>query len=145
MAEIDLGEFAGDEFVFHFGGRSSEVDAYTFANSLIAFSEAIREINSQLTPGTKLEITIDGIGEGSFRAKLRTTARSLSDLLRPAVVSRSFAKNIVIPIFLMFIYDKYVADHKAKIIINDDRYIVEFDGGDRVILPKDIYIIANMQ
>ena len=62
MADIDLSEFSGDEFVFHFGGRPSEVDAYTFANTLIAFSEAIREINRQLNPDSKLEITIEGVG-----------------------------------------------------------------------------------
>jgi hypothetical protein len=72
MAEIDLSNFIGDEFVFHFGGRPNEVDAYTFANSLLAFSEAIREINQQANPGTKLEIVIEGLGHGSFRAKLKT-------------------------------------------------------------------------
>ena len=40
MADVDLSDLRGDEFVFHFGGRPKEVDAYTFANSLIAFSEA---------------------------------------------------------------------------------------------------------
>jgi len=137
MADIHLTEFAGDEFVFHFGGRPSEVDAYTFANSILAFSEAIREINSQTNPDTKLEITIEGVGEGSFRAKLRATAKALSALLRSSA-AKEIARDIVIPLFVAFIYDRYLSDSSTKIVINDDSYIVE-RGHDRIILPRSIY------
>lgn len=136
MADIDLTEFSGDEFVFHFGGRPSEVDAYTFANSLIAFSEAIREINRQLNPDSRLEITIEGIGKGSFRTKLRTTTTFLSSLLQ-SVASKELARSILLPLFVAFVYGKYLSDD-TKIIINDDSYIVQH-GRDRIILPKEVY------
>lgn len=137
MADIDLSEFSGDEFVFHFGGRPSEVDAYTFANTLIAFSEAIREINRQLNPDSKLEITIEGVGEGSFRAKLRTATTFLSSLLRSGAAKET-ARLIILPIFVAFIYERYLSDNSTKIIINDDSYIVE-KGHDRIILRRAIY------
>src|ERR1700676_2628494 len=119
MADIDLTEFSGDEFVFHFGGRPSEVDAYTFANSLIAFAEAIREINKQINPDTKLEIAIEGVGEGSFRAKLKATATSISGLLRGTI-----ATGVVLPLLVTFIYDRYLSEDKINIVINDDSAII---------------------
>ena len=136
MADIDLTDLAGDEVVFHFGGRPNEVDAYTFANSLLAFSEAIREINRQINPDSKLEITIEGIGEGSFRAKLRTTTTFLSSLLQ-STASKELARNLLLPLFVAFVYGKYLADD-TKIIITDDSYIVQ-RGHDRIILPKAVY------
>lgn len=136
MADIDLSELSGDEFVFHFGGRPNEVDAYTFANSLLAFSEAIREINRQLNPDSKLEITIEGVGTGSFRAKLRTATTFLSSLLQSRTAVE-VSRNLLLPLLVAFIYGKYLADD-TKVIINDDSYIVEH-GGDRIILPKAVF------
>jgi hypothetical protein len=136
MADINLAAFAEDEFVFHFGGRASEIDAYTFANSLVAFAEAIREINKQINPGTNLEISIDGIGEGSFRVKLKTSARFLSELLRSAD-AKGIAKALVIGIFANLIYEKCIADHE-KIVINDDSVIIQ-KGSDRIIVPRTVY------
>lgn len=136
MADIDLAAFAGDEFVLHFGGRPSEVDAYTFANSLIAFSEAIREINKQLNPGTNLEITIDGIGEGSFRVRLKAGLRFLTALLR-SQTAVEVAKLLVIPIFVNLIYEKFISDD-TKVVINDDSVIIQ-KGADRIIVPRAVY------
>src|ERR1700686_4175934 len=136
MADIYLTAFAGAEFVFDFGGRPNEVDAYTFANSLISFSEAIREINNQRNPGTRLEITIEGVGDGSFRAKLRAGATAISALFRSPATAE-IVRNVVVPLFVMFIYDKLVADDKTKIIINDDSYIVQHCH-DRIILPRSL-------
>jgi hypothetical protein len=136
MADINLSEFAGDEIVFHFGGRPSEVDAYTFANTLLAFSEALQEISRQLDPNTRIEITIEGLGEGSFRAKLRTVTKLLSRLLQ-STAAQEAARNIILPLLMMFIYDRYFAD-RARIIVTDDSYIYEH-GHDRIIMPKFIY------
>jgi hypothetical protein len=133
MADVDLSTLTGDEFVFHFGGRPREVDAYTFANSLIAFSEAIREINKQVNPNTKLEIAIEGVGEGSFRAKLKATATSISGLLRGTI-----ATGIVLPLLVTYIYDRYLSDDKTNIVINDESYVIT-RGHDRIILPRSIY------
>ena len=81
MATIDLRELSGDDFVLHFGGRPNNVDAFTFANSLLSISEALREINQQIKPDFSLEIDIASLGTGSFRARLKTRAKKLSKLL----------------------------------------------------------------
>lgn len=136
MADIDLTLLSGDEFVLHFGGRPNEVDAFTFANSLVAFSEAIRDINKQLNPSTRIEITIDGVGEGSFRVRLKTATTFLSALLR-STAATEMAKLFVIPIFITFIYDRYLSTPlEIKI---DDSHVVIHKGDDRIIVPRDVY------
>ena len=72
MTEIDLRSSPENEIVLHFGGPPNEIDAFTFSNALLSISEAIREINRQLNPDEGVEITIDGLGGGSFRTKVKT-------------------------------------------------------------------------
>jgi hypothetical protein len=131
MATIDLHALSGDEFVFHFGGKPREVNAFTFANSILAFSEALKEINKQINPEFSLEITIDALGSGSFRTRLKTTARRISGLFRGS------AKELIIGILAAMIYEKTLGDG-IQIIVTDDSYIVQ-RGSDRVVLPKEVY------
>ncbi len=78
MAEIDLRALSQNDVVLHFGGRPNEVDAFTFSTSLVALSEALLELNRQINPSLSIEITIEGIGPGSFRAKIGTKLKSLA-------------------------------------------------------------------
>jgi hypothetical protein len=104
VATIDLRELSGDDFVLHFGGRPNNVDAFTFANSLLSISEALREINQQLNPDYNLEIAIDSLGTGSFRARLKTKAKKLSKLLgKPS-------RELVIGVLAAFIYEKALGE-----------------------------------
>ncbi|HUY69310.1 MAG TPA: hypothetical protein VMV79_08425 [Alphaproteobacteria bacterium] len=135
MATIDLRELSGDDFVLHFGGRPNEVDAYTFANSILAFSEALREINHQLNPEFRIEIAIDALGSGSFRARLKTGAKKVSGLFATSL------KELLIGILAAMIYAK-ISDAPVKIVVNDDSYVIE-QGHDRIILPKEIYEAKN--
>jgi hypothetical protein len=128
MATVDLRSLPANEFVLHFGGRPNEVDAYTFSNSLLSISEAIQEINRQLDPSHSIEIAIEALNAGSFRARLRTHAKSISGLLR------SSARDLIIGVLASVIVTRYF-DEKTRIIVLDDSYVVEKDG-DRIILPK---------
>jgi hypothetical protein len=67
MAVIDLRQFPADQVVIQFGGRPYQVNLYTFANSLIALSEAMRAINTQINPNFNVEITISSVGPGVRR------------------------------------------------------------------------------
>jgi hypothetical protein len=80
MADIDLRELPASDVVLHFGGRPNEVDAFTFSNALIALSDALRELNNQINDNFIIEITIEGVGPGSFRAKIGTKLKSLGGI-----------------------------------------------------------------
>lgn len=131
MADMDLQSLADGEFVLHFGGRPREVDAFTFSSSLIAISEAIQEINRQINPDYSIQISIDGVGTGSFRAKLKTTSKSLVGLFK-----HRYTETIILGVLTTFICNKIWPADQIKIIVTDDAYIVQH-GSDRVILPKE--------
>src|SRR6185437_2105122 len=103
MATIDLRDLPSDEFVLHFGGRPNEVNAFTFSNSLLSLAEALREINAQVNPTRSIEIAIEAVGSGSFRAKLKTRAKSITGLF-----SDDATKNLLIGILASFIVAKYM-------------------------------------
>ena len=71
MATVNLGELGGDQIVIHFGGALTSVDAYTFGISLVAFADTIRAVNGILNPEQNIEIRLEAIGPGSFRAVVK--------------------------------------------------------------------------
>jgi hypothetical protein len=50
VGTVDLRKLEGDQIVIHFGGSLTSVDAYTFANSLVAFADTIRAVNASINP-----------------------------------------------------------------------------------------------
>ena len=77
MTVIDLRSLEGDQVVIHFGGAITSVDAYTFANALIAFADTARAVNDVINPGQAIEIRLDAVGPGSFRAIVRRIQKGL--------------------------------------------------------------------
>lgn len=134
MTTVDLRGFDDDGFVLHFGGRTNEVDALTFGNALVSLAEAIRAINHEVNPGYGLEIAIEAVGPGSFRAKLKTAKKSLRNLF-----SSTSAREIVIALFATFLWEKVISpDEPPRITINSDAVIIEH-GSDRIIVPKEAF------
>ncbi len=131
MQTVDLTSL-GDEFVIHFGGEFGRINAETFANTLLEVSSAIKEISRAINPDFEIEIYIDALGEGSFRARIRTLSKRATPLIRTA------ALTIVLGLLTAFIYEKFIADDPdINIYVNDDHYVVE-SGNQRVILPKEV-------
>lgn len=134
MAVFDLTKLQDDAVVFHFGGRLHEVDAYTFANTLLALADGLRDINQQINPDFSLEIRIDAIGSGSFRARLQTTKKRIAPLFKWA------AHNYVVPVLVGITVERFlISDHAPNITINGDVTIYEYDSGDRVVMPSEAH------
>lgn len=132
MATLDLTTAdEADGFVIYFGGKPSEVDAYTFANALVATADAFREINAQVNPGFALELRLEAVGEGSFKARVREKPSGIKGLLR---YGRDF---IVMPIFVTWFYTTFMQE-KAEITVNTDEVIIQ-NGKDRIIVPRSAY------
>lgn len=135
MATIDLRATSDDDgFVIYFGGRPNEVDTYTFANALVAVADAFREINNQVNQGVALELRLEALAEGSFKAKVKGKPKSLKSLLT------SLSKHAVLPIFLAFLYDEIKGPD--PIIVNEHEVIIE-RGNDRIIIPRTSYDAAQ--
>ena len=130
MADIDLRALPGSDVVLHFGGSTNEIDAYTFSNCLLEMSEAMREINNQINDNFSIEITIEGIGPGSFKARIATRFKSLGGLLAKN------AKNVIISVFSSYVFLGLHPDVAEQVIVNDDSVIV-VRGHDRIIIPRN--------
>lgn len=134
MTTIDLREFDDDGFVLHFGGRTHQVDALTFGNALVSLAEAIRAINQEVNPGYALEIAIDAVGPGSFRARLKTAKTSLRNLF-----SGSITRDIVVSLLATFLWEKVInSELPPTIIVNEDSVVIEH-GSDRIIISKEAF------
>jgi hypothetical protein len=134
MATIDLRTFEDDGFVLHFGGRAQEIDALTFGNALVSLAEAIQAINHEVNPGYALEVAIEAVGPGSFRARLKTAKKSLRTLF-----SRDSAHDLVVALLAILLWEKVISpDIPPKIRIHPDEVIIEH-GGDRIIVPRAVF------
>lgn len=133
MLAVDLTDFSDDSFVLYFGGRSHEVDAHSFGHVLILLAEAAQAINQEINPGFSLEVAIDAVGPGSFRAKLKTSKKSLRNLF-----SADIPKGIIIGLLSSFIYEKMRPQEPPEITINDDSVIIQH-GSDRIIVSRETY------
>ena len=130
MAYINLTDIQeSDGFVISFGGQHSQIDSYTFANALVAIADALREINSQVNHGVALEVQLEALAGGSFKAKVRGMPKSLKNLFGKVSV------HVILPLLLAFLYDEMKSE---KIIVNENEVIIQ-SGRDRIIIPRNVY------
>lgn len=124
----------GDNFVVHYGGRLHQVNAFTFANSLLGLADSIRKTNTILHPGQDIEIALEALGEGSFRAKIRTTKKSLKNIFS----STGAGTNVIMGLIAAWIWQAANQDPEPTVVVNDDSVVFEY-GDSKVILPREAY------
>jgi hypothetical protein len=133
MGTVDLADLSGDQIVIHYGGALNSVDAYTFANSLIEFANTITAVNQAIDPSQSIEVRLEALDKGSFRAVLRRIPKGIGGFFSGG------AKEIFWGIIVALIYEKLFAnDPKILIKVGADQVVVE-RGSDRVIIPKVIF------
>lgn len=133
MATLDFRRFDDDLIVVHFGGALTSINAYTFANSLIAFANTARAVNATLYPGEEIEIRLEAIGPGSYRAVLRRIKAGLGGFFSDG------AKNVFWALVATLIWEVAIRpDTPPRITINTDEVIIQ-QGNDRVIVPRKTY------
>ena len=133
MGTVDLRALEGNQIVIHFGGALNSVDAYTFANSLVAFADTVRAVNHALNPGQGIEVRLEALGDGSFRAVLKRFPKGIGGFFARGIESIFWA------IVACLIYDNLVRrDPGVSIEVNTNEVIIE-TGRDRVIVPREVY------
>jgi len=133
MGVVDLGRFEGDQVVLHFGGALTSVDAYTFANSLVAFADTVRSVNGVISPGQGIEVRLEALGDGSFRAVVKRLAKGLQGFFADGAVRIFWA------LVAALIFDRLIrGDPHARITVNTNEVVIEI-GHDRVIVPRAVY------
>ena len=130
MATVDVREFQGDSIVIHFGGQLNSVDAYTFANSLISFADTVRLINAEINPGQDIDVRLDAVGPGSFKAVIKQVKKGLARLFTSA------PQNVFW--ILATLYIENSLEGPSTIEIAKDAVTIQ-RGDERIIISKDIF------
>ncbi|MEX3924015.1 hypothetical protein AB4Y36_08300 [Paraburkholderia sp. BR10936] len=123
-----------DRFVLHFETPKQSINAYALASTLVALADAVREANSIINPGYDVEVVVDTLEPGSFRAIVRTVLREAHNLF-----SAENARNIVLSILAAFLYDKlFVSTQPLQVSVTPDLVTVK-NGSQTVVIPREIY------
>ena len=130
LTTVDVRKFEGDSIVVHFGGQLTSVDAYTFANSLISFADTVRSINAQINPGQDIDIRLDAVGPGSFKAVIKQVKKGLSGFFTSA------PQNVFW--ILATLYIENSLDGTSAIMVSRDTVTIQ-RGDERIIINKDAF------
>src|SRR3546814_4359260 len=69
-----------DKFVLHFETPRHEVNAFALATSLVGLANAVKESNSIVNPGHSIEVVVERLEDGSFRAVIKTIAKKAQSI-----------------------------------------------------------------
>lgn len=133
MTDIDL-RSVGDTIVLHLRKQQHSINAYTLATTLVALADAAKAANEQINPGYEIEVVVETLSDGSFKAKIRAVYRSVGTLL-----SRQNIKSIILAVIASFVYEHTLAPDKSiKVIVNTDEVIIEQEDK-RIIVPREVH------
>ena len=133
MRILDIGKFESS-IVLHFDTKDTRINAYTFASTLVALADAAKAANATVNPGCEIEVVVEALGPGSFRARIRALYSSSKNLFANQVVL-----GLVLGVLGNYIYDRTLkADEKFTIEVKTDEVIVT-RGNDRLIVPRNVY------
>jgi len=130
LATIDVRKFKGDQIVVHFGGELTSVDAYTFANSLVSFADTVREVNSLVNPGQKIDVRLDAVGPGSFKAVIRQVRRDIGSLFESA------PQNVFWILAALFIEQSIEGETTTEITDNE---VIITRGKESIIVSREVF------
>jgi hypothetical protein len=131
-------EELNDGLVIHFQTTDQRINAYTLATTLMHFADAVRAANRSINPGQDLEVVVEALASGSFRAKINAIYRSAGNLF-----SAQSIQTIVLSIVANFVYEKiHPPAEPVKIIVQADEVIID-RGNDQIIVPRNVYVATQ--
>lgn len=133
MATINIQEFE-ESFVIHFGTEFHRINAYTLASTLVAVADAAKAANVSINPGYEIEVLVEALGPGSFKAQIRAITKSAANLF-----TGDNAKNIVLGVIASFIFEHTLSpDKDVSIVVNADEVVVE-QGDNKIVIPRQVH------
>lgn len=123
-----------DRFVLYFETPKQEVNAYALASALVGLADAVREANATVNPGYRVEVVVEALSPGSFKATVKTVFTQTRNLFSGAAV-----QAVIWGIVSTHIYEKFIkTDLPPKITVSENLVVIEI-GSDKIIVPRDIY------
>jgi len=133
MKVFDVSKFE-DSVVLYFDTSNTRINAYTLASTLVSIADAAKAANSSINAGHDIEIVVEAIGEGSFKAKISAIYNDSKNIFSSQLVA-----GVVIGLLSNYIYERVLSvDDSIKVIINSDEVIIE-KGDEKIVVPRNIY------
>lgn len=133
MKTVFLKDFE-DSFVIYFGAEAKRINAYTLASTLSNFADAAKAANELINPGYEVEIVVEALGGGSFKATIRSIYRGASNLF-----SNQTLKGIVIGVISNYIFQHTLAPNsEVKVIVETAEVIIQ-QGNTKIVVPREIH------
>jgi hypothetical protein len=133
VADITI-ESYGDTLVLFFGTEQKRINAYTLASTLAGIADAAKAANASVNPGYEVEIVVEALESGSFRATLKAIYREANNLF-----TADSARNIILGIVATLIYEHTLAPHNEVIVNVGPSEVVVTRGEDRIVVPRIVY------
>lgn len=133
MNIVDISQF-GDALVLHFSTDDKRINAYTLASTLVALADAAKAANATLNTGCEIEVVVEALAPGSFRALIRTIYTNSRNLLANQIVF-----SLVLGVLGNYIYERTLsASNDVSVEIKTDEVIIE-KGNERLVVPRNVY------
>lgn len=133
MPTVDI-RSVEDSFVIHFGGEFRRINAYTLATTLVGIADAAKAANELINPGYEIEVVVEALGEGSFRATVRAIYTKAGNLF-----SQQNLKTVVLAVIAAFVYEHTLApDRDVTINISTEEVVIE-QGDTKIVVPREVH------
>lgn len=133
MQIVDVREFE-ESFVIHFGSEFKRINAYTLASALVSMADAIKEANHIVNPGYEVEVVVEALQDGSFKAKIKTIYKGINNLF-----SKNNLKTIALGIISAYVYQNTLAPETQINVKVDDNLVIIQQGDKQIIVPRDVH------
>ncbi|MFN8298997.1 MAG: hypothetical protein U0T75_07835 [Chitinophagales bacterium] len=125
-----------------FDGEGHQIDANTYINSLLHFTNLVQELNSELSSDNKVEIKINANAEGSFIVDLSLITSTLSSLFSAENVS--YVANLVGVLGGVYALHSWLKGEKPKEIKNiDGKTQITNNNGNITVIDNRTYNIYS--
>lgn len=133
MKVVDISKFE-DSVVLYFDTDDKRINAYTLASTLVSIADAAKAANTTLNAGYEVEIIVEALGSGSFKAKISALYKNSKNIFSSQLVA-----GVIIGLISNYIYERaFALDDSITIQINTDEVIIQ-KNDEKIIVPRKVY------
>ena len=133
MKIVDISKFE-DSVVLYFDTNNTTINAYTLASTLVSIADAAKAANTSINAGHNIEIIVEALGQGSFKAKISAVYSQSKNIFSSQIVA-----GVIIGLVSNYIYERvFSLDDSIKVEINTDEVIIK-NKNEKIIVPRKVY------
>ncbi|MEM7097587.1 MAG: hypothetical protein AAF541_04950 [Pseudomonadota bacterium] len=133
MPTVDISQFE-DSFTIYFGSDYSRINAYTLATTLVGIADAAKAANNNLNPGYEIEVVVEALAPGSFKATLRTIYSEAENLF-----SKESLRTVVLAVIANFVYQHTLAPDTDVQISVENTQVRIIQGDTEILVPREVH------